>query len=102
MANCHTQYGRRNKYPDPADLIKHIADNAVPLASWEKLSPAERVDKFPIGVLHKDTSKAEYTDAYRDLQEHAMEKVREASMRVAESEQVKARDGSIGAASGEN
>jgi 2-oxoglutarate/2-oxoacid ferredoxin oxidoreductase subunit beta len=102
MANCHTQYGRRNKYPDPADLIAHITESAVPLATWEKLSTEERAGKFPIGVLHKDVSKAEYTDAYRDLQEHAMEKVREAAMRVAESEQVKARDGSIGAASGEN
>ena len=71
MANCHTQYGRRNKHPDPAELIQFIGAKAVPAAQWPKLTPEERVDKFPVGVLHKDASVPEYTETYKLVQERA-------------------------------
>jgi 2-oxoglutarate/2-oxoacid ferredoxin oxidoreductase subunit beta len=102
MANCHTQWGRRNKVPDAADLIHMISEQAVPLSQWEKLTAEERVGKFPIGLLHKDTEKLEYCAAYKILQEKAQGKVREAARRVAESEALKARDNILGATSGEN
>jgi 2-oxoglutarate/2-oxoacid ferredoxin oxidoreductase subunit beta len=102
MANCHTQWGRRNKYPDPAELIEYIASRAVPLSQFEKLTPEERGDKFPVGVLYKNTDKPEYTATYQTLQQRAMERARQASRKIAETEAVKARDEILGATSGEN
>lgn len=77
MTNCHTQYGRRNKIPDPSELIQHMAEKAVPVATYEKLSPEEREDKFSIGVLHKDTTRKEYCDMYGELRTKAEEKYRD-------------------------
>jgi 2-oxoglutarate ferredoxin oxidoreductase subunit beta len=102
MANCHTQWGRRNKYPDPADLIEKITADAVILSQWEKMTPEQREGKFPVGVMYHNPAKPEYCESYRNLQERAQAKVQEASRRVAESEALKARDEILGATSGEN
>jgi 2-oxoglutarate/2-oxoacid ferredoxin oxidoreductase subunit beta len=101
MTNCHTQYGRRNQHPDPAELIEHLAAGAVPFSQWEKLKPEERDGKYPVGLLHQEKDRVEYCDAYHALQETAQAKVRNAAKHLAEAENVKSRDG-IGAASGEN
>jgi 2-oxoglutarate/2-oxoacid ferredoxin oxidoreductase subunit beta len=101
MANCHTQYGRRNKHPDPAELIQFIGDQAVPLSAYEKLTPEEKIGKFAMGVLHKDTTKPELCDMYAKLREQAMAKVR-SETKLEEKETVKARDEILGATSGEN
>jgi 2-oxoglutarate ferredoxin oxidoreductase subunit beta len=101
MANCHTQWGRRNKFPDPAELIESITSNAVTVAQWEKLSPEEREGKFTIGLLHK-VDKPEYCESYRNLQDKARGKAQDAARKVAESEQLKTRDEILGATSGEN
>jgi len=102
MANCHTQYGRRNKHPDPAELMGYIASQAVPLSSWEKLTPEEREGKYSVGVLHKDTTKPEYTDLCRALQQRVAQKKRSEAVPKAEIEKVKGRDAVPGATSGEN
>ncbi len=102
MANCHTQYGRRNQHPDPAELVQHIASRAVTNSQWEKLTAEERVGKFPIGVLHKDTSKPEYCEHYGELQARAMEKARAAAMKIVESESVKPKTSALGAQTNEN
>ncbi|MFV1951146.1 MAG: 2-oxoglutarate ferredoxin oxidoreductase subunit beta [Nitrospinota bacterium] len=66
IANCHTQYGRRNKLGDPIKLIKFLQDKAVPLRKAEKMKPGELEGKFVTGVLHK-VEREEYTDAYERL-----------------------------------
>ncbi|MDD5087173.1 MAG: thiamine pyrophosphate-dependent enzyme [bacterium] len=76
MANCHTQYGRRNKHPDPAELIQFIGSRAVSVSQWSKLAPEERGDKFPVGVLHKDTTVPEYTETYKVVQARARERLK--------------------------
>ena len=101
MANCHTQYGRRNKHPDPAELMQFIAAGAVSLAQWEKLSPEERQGKYRIGVLHKDTTKPELCESYAVLRERAMAKALKEG-KTEEKETVTARDEILGATSGEN
>ena len=101
MANCHTQYGRRNKHPDPAELMHFIASGAVALAQWEKMSPEERQGKYPIGVLYKDTTKPELCERYAMLGERAMAKARKEA-RTEEKETITARDEILGATSGEN
>ena len=83
-------------------MIEKITGDAVPLSQWEKLTPEQRVGKFSVGVLYQNTEKPEYCEAYRNLQERAMNKVREAARKVAEQEALKARDEILGATSGEN
>lgn len=99
MSNCHTQFGRRNKHPDPAEFVQDIASRAVTVANYEKLAPEDRTDKFTIGVLHRVTDRQEFTDAYRAIQQTAMERVRTASMHVPEHDTVKPKNEVLGAAS---
>ncbi len=47
MANCHTQYGRRNKHPDPAELVEFITAHAVPLAQWDKAYAGGAAGQIP-------------------------------------------------------
>lgn len=89
MSNCHTQFGRRNKHPDPAELVQHIASNAVMLSKWEKMTPEEREGKYPIGVMHKVTDQPEYSERYAQLQKYAQERVRDAARKIVESESIK-------------
>lgn len=89
MSNCHTQFGRRNQHPDPAELVEHIASCAVTLTQWNKMAPEEKVGKYPIGVLHKVTDKPEYSEEYYKLQAHAQERVRAAARKIAEAEAMK-------------
>jgi 2-oxoglutarate ferredoxin oxidoreductase subunit beta len=102
MANCHTQYGRRNKHPDPAELIEYITAHAVALSKWDTLSAEEQEGKFPVGVLHKDTTKPEYCDQYANLQRHAIEKARAAVKKIAEAESLHPKSPSLGAQTDEN
>lgn len=88
MSNCHTQYGRRNQHPDPAELVEHIASNAVMATQWEKLSPEERVGKYKIGLLHK-ADRPEYCEEYHKLKEHAQQRVRDAARKIVEAESMK-------------
>lgn len=74
LANCHTQYGRRNKLPEAADLLKYIKDMSVPLKKAEKLSEEEMFGKVAIGKFHDDPSKPEYTDEVRKLEERLASK----------------------------
>jgi 2-oxoglutarate ferredoxin oxidoreductase subunit beta len=89
MSNCHTQYGRRNKHPDPAELVEHIASCAVTLKNWDKMEDDEKVGKYPIGVLHKDESRPEYSENYYKLQAYAQERARDAARKIAEAEALK-------------
>ena len=102
MANCHTQYGRRNEHPDPAEFVQHIAARAVTVGNYDKLTPEEQEGKFTIGVLHKVTDKPEYVEQYQALQQRAMERMRAAAKRVAEADSVKMKDEVLGASGNEN
>lgn len=67
VSNCHTQFGRRNKMADPMNMVKWISDRATPLKKYEEMSQEEQEKHFPVGVLHHDTSRPEYTDTYTKL-----------------------------------
>ncbi len=71
LSNCHTQFGRRNKLADPIDLINHISSSTINIARVKKMSAEELEGKFVVGLLHHDTEKAEYTDAYQTVIERA-------------------------------
>jgi 2-oxoglutarate ferredoxin oxidoreductase subunit beta len=70
MSNCHVQYGRRNKTPDPVTMIQGFKDNAVPVAKAREMSPEELAGKFSIGVL-TDIDKPNYLEQYAKVRERA-------------------------------
>lgn len=67
VSACPISFGRQNKMGGPAEMMKWQRDHAVMLAAWNKLTDEQRVDKFPIGLLHEVTGKKEYTEAYDEL-----------------------------------
>ncbi len=67
VSNCHTQFGRRNKMADPMNMVKWIGDRAKPLKKFETMGPEEQAKYFPVGVLHEDTGRPEYTEKYQQL-----------------------------------
>ena len=67
VSGCPISFGRQNKIGGPAEMMKWQRDHAVMLAAWNKLSDEQKVGKFPIGVLHEDNSRKEYTEAYDEL-----------------------------------
>lgn len=66
LVPCPTAYGRKNRIPDPADMMKKLRDNAVMKAAWDKLPEERKTDKFPIGVFYEHAAE-EYSDAYSGL-----------------------------------
>jgi 2-oxoglutarate ferredoxin oxidoreductase subunit beta len=71
LSNCHTQFGRRNKLPDPMQLIKHIQDKTIPKSRADKMDAAELAGKFVIGELYQDTDRPEFCDEYEKLRQRA-------------------------------
>lgn len=69
FSNCHVNLGRKNKMAQATDMLKWIDDMCVNKIKFDKLSPEERVGKFPVGVLHEDNSHIEYTKAYQKVRE---------------------------------
>ena len=66
ISACPTYYGRFNKNADPSAMMVEMKEQAVPIKVFEKLSPEERIGKYPRGIL-KETDRMEYTDAYAKL-----------------------------------
>lgn len=70
MSNCHVQYGRRNKTPDPVTMMHGFKDNAVPVAKALEMTVEELVGKFSIGVL-TDIDKPNYLEQYAKIRARA-------------------------------
>jgi 2-oxoglutarate ferredoxin oxidoreductase subunit beta len=70
MSNCHVQYGRRNKTPDPVTMIQGFKDNAVPVDKAREMSVEELAGKFSIGVL-TEIDKPNYLAQYAQIRERA-------------------------------
>lgn len=64
ISNCHINLGRRNRMKDPISMTRWIESRTVSKAQYEKLSPEERLHKYPTGVLFQDTERLEYSDLY--------------------------------------
>lgn len=60
---CPISYGRQNKKGSAPNMMKLQKEHGVMLAAYEKLTPEEQADKFPIGVLYKAHA-PEYTAEY--------------------------------------
>jgi 2-oxoglutarate ferredoxin oxidoreductase subunit beta len=73
MSNCHVQYGRRNKMPDPVTMIQGFKDHAVPVEKGREMSSEELAGKFTIGVL-AEIDKPNYLEQYAKIRERAGKK----------------------------
>ena len=71
VAACPTNFGRQNKIGVPAAMMEWQKEHGVMKAAWEKLSPEERQEKFPIGVLSERNDVKEYTAAYEEILQRA-------------------------------
>jgi 2-oxoglutarate ferredoxin oxidoreductase subunit beta len=65
MTNCNTYYGRLND-KTAIDLLRWEKQAAVDSELFEAMEPAERKEKFPVGLLHSD-SRPEYMELCDEL-----------------------------------
>lgn len=63
ISACPISYGRQNKSGSAANMMKLQRDHGVMLGAYEKLTEADKADKFPMGVLYKAQA-PEYTAEY--------------------------------------
>lgn len=66
VANCHTSYGRMNKFTSPVDMLKWMKESLVTVAAWEKLSAEEREGKITRGVI-AERELPEFIESYDEL-----------------------------------
>jgi 2-oxoglutarate ferredoxin oxidoreductase subunit beta len=70
ISPCPTNYGRRNGFPEPRDLLRSIRDNTVYIKDAASMSSHERKGKYIIGEFRK-IIRSELSDEYRKLAELA-------------------------------
>ncbi len=77
QVQCPTSYGRRNKMPSPAEMLKWLQQHAVLKPAWDRLDREKKKayildHKFPIGVLHQaKRPELDYDAAYDQVIERA-------------------------------
>jgi len=64
VSNCHINLGRRNKMKSPISMTRWIESKTLTKAQFDKLSPEERTDKYPVGILTENTERLEYSELY--------------------------------------
>jgi 2-oxoglutarate/2-oxoacid ferredoxin oxidoreductase subunit beta len=69
FSNCHVNLGRKNKMNSAMANLEWIDAISVSKTKFDKMTEEERVGLFPTGVLKHDTTKQEYTDMYKKVQE---------------------------------
>ncbi|WP_169974681.1 MULTISPECIES: 2-oxoglutarate ferredoxin oxidoreductase subunit beta [unclassified Campylobacter] len=67
FSNCHINLGRKNKMAEATKTLEWIDGITLSKTKFDLMSEDERMGKFPLGVLHKDSSKTEYTKAYDQI-----------------------------------
>jgi 2-oxoglutarate ferredoxin oxidoreductase subunit beta len=70
VAACPVIYGRLNKKGSPADMMKAMRDNSIPLTAVEKLPKEQTAGKIVRGILKREV-RAEFTSEYAKLCERA-------------------------------
>ena len=67
FSNCHVNLGRKNKMSEAVQMLKWLDSRTVSKAKFDALSEDERAGLFPLGVLHEDNGRTEYTKAYQKV-----------------------------------
>lgn len=70
LSPCHTNYGRQNRLGSQVEMMKGFKKQAVRADRWDKVSPAEREGRFPIGVL-ADHGRPTFWETYEGAIERA-------------------------------
>jgi 2-oxoglutarate ferredoxin oxidoreductase subunit beta len=99
IANCHTSYGRMNKFGSPVEMLEWMRDSSVTVKAAERMKPEELAGKFTRGVM-VESEKPEFIAAYDELAERtaadpaAVEHVKKILQAYDEmADQLKSRDG---------
>jgi 2-oxoglutarate ferredoxin oxidoreductase subunit beta len=66
IVGCPTYYGKMNQMRSPQKMLKWQRDHAVNLKQFAMISEEEKLNKFPIGIIHS-VEKPEYTDEYSKI-----------------------------------
>ncbi len=69
FSNCHVNLGRKNKMNSAMANLEWIDSITMAKTKFEKLEEDDKKNLFPTGILKQDTTKAEYTDSYKKVQE---------------------------------
>jgi len=69
FSNCHVNLGRKNKMNSAMANLEWIDSITMAKTKFEKLEEEDKKNLFPTGILKQDTTKAEYTDSYKKVQE---------------------------------
>jgi 2-oxoglutarate ferredoxin oxidoreductase subunit beta len=67
LSNCHINLGRKNKMASAMDNLNWIDSITVSKSKFDKMTPEERLNLLPTGVLHHDTEAREYCDMYEEI-----------------------------------
>ena len=67
ISACPISYGRRNKMPDPVDMMQYIKEHTVNKAAADKMSEEALQDKSIVGILREMKDAPEYTTEYAKL-----------------------------------
>ena len=67
FSNCHVNLGRKNKMSEAVQMLKWLDSRTISKAKFDALGEDERVGLFPLGVLHEDNGRTEYTKAYQKV-----------------------------------
>jgi 2-oxoglutarate ferredoxin oxidoreductase subunit beta len=73
LAQCPTQYGRRNKLGDAVRMMEWLKENSIPKEKADKMPPEELKGKFIIGELFSDT-RPEFSEYMRAVAAEAARK----------------------------
>jgi len=69
LTNCHINLGRKNKMVAAMDTLDWIDSITTTKKKWDALPAEEQINLLPTGVLHEDTTKDEYCDLYKMVQD---------------------------------
>jgi len=57
----------KNKMDSATKNLEWIDSITAPKTKWEKMEPAEQMNKFPTGILKHDENAKEYCDMYKEI-----------------------------------
>lgn len=66
VTNCHTSFGRMNKFASPVAMLEWMRDTSVSVKAAEKMAPQELEGKFTRGVI-LEREKPEFIESYDEL-----------------------------------
>jgi len=69
VAQCPTEFGKRNRPRDPAAMLEDLRRKSVSVKQAEKMSAEDLEGKIVTGLFHRDTETAEFSSSYQSLLE---------------------------------